>query len=148
MPSKKKSAKKNKSDPRADSRMGVLAQVMLELQTVWIFFTRLPWPGNLFLTSTKPLPKLAHATRAFPFAGVVVGAIGGLVLFIGAKSGLHPLAASILAIGASALVSGAIHEDGLADVADGFGGGSTKAKKLEIMKDSRVGTYEIGRAHV
>ncbi len=55
--------------------------------------------------------------------------------------GLPDLAAAALAFGASALLTGALHEDGLADVADGFGGGRDPAAKLEIMRDSRLGTY-------
>jgi adenosylcobinamide-GDP ribazoletransferase len=55
--------------------------------------------------------------------------------------GLSDLAAAALALGASALLTGALHEDGLADVADGFGGGRDVAAKLEIMRDSRLGTY-------
>jgi adenosylcobinamide-GDP ribazoletransferase len=51
------------------------------------------------------------------------------------------LAAAALALGASAIITGALHEDGLADVADGFGGGRTLESKLEIMRDSRLGTY-------
>jgi adenosylcobinamide-GDP ribazoletransferase len=55
--------------------------------------------------------------------------------------GLPDLAAGALALGASALLTGSLHEDGLADVADGFGGGRDPAAKLEIMRDSRLGTY-------
>jgi len=55
--------------------------------------------------------------------------------------GLPDLAAAALALGASAILTGALHEDGLADVADGFGGGRDPAAKLEIMRDSRLGTY-------
>ena len=51
------------------------------------------------------------------------------------------LAAAALALGAGAILTGALHEDGLADVADGFGGGRDRAAKLEIMRDSRLGTY-------
>ncbi len=138
-PSKPTQNKINTSKKNA----GVLARVAVEMRTVWVFFTRLPWlnVGSNLGSKTTTL-KLSEATRAFPFAGVVVGAIGALVLYGAAKSGLHPLAASILAIGATALASGAIHEDGLADVADSFGA-SSKTKKLEIMKDSRVGTYGV-----
>src|SRR3546814_6586134 len=69
---------------------------------------------------------------------------------------LPPFAAAIIALAFAILVTGGLHEDGLADVADGFGGGHDKARKLAIMRDSRIGTYgvlalalvpaEIGRA--
>ena len=135
-----KSSKSRKSTPA--KKNNVIYRVVAEMRTVWVFFTRLPWPGDYINDRDKATLKLSEAARAFPFAGVVVGAIGALVLFVAAKSGIHPLASSILAIGATALASGAIHEDGLADVADSFGA-SSKTKKLEIMKDSRIGTYGV-----
>jgi len=139
---KKTTARKNRKN---NNQSGAFAQVVADLHVVWIFFTRLPWPGDYWpgADSRKNIPtvKLSTAARAFPFAGIIIGAIGALVLFVGARAGLHPLAASILAIGAGMLASGAIHEDGLADVFDGFGGGANKTQKLEIMKDSRIGTY-------
>jgi adenosylcobinamide-GDP ribazoletransferase len=64
------------------------------------------------------------------------------LLYLGLTAlGVPGLAAAALALGASALLTGALHEDGLADMADGFGGGRDKAAKLEIMRDSRLGTY-------
>ena len=56
---------------------------------------------------------------------------------------LHPLACALIALAVSALVTGALHEDGLADVADGFGGGGNKAARLKIMRDSRIGTFGV-----
>ncbi len=104
------------------------------------FLTRLPFPA----------PKdgagkwaLAGSSRAFPVIGAAVGAIAGLSLMVVAGLDLHPLACAFVALAVSALVTGALHEDGLADVADGFGGGVTKAKKLKIMKDSRIGAFGV-----
>ena len=77
----------------------------------------------------------------FPLVGAAIGLVVGLVLLSLRRLGLPDLAASALALGASALLTGALHEDGLADVADGFGGGRDMAAKLEIMRDSRLGTY-------
>ena len=77
----------------------------------------------------------------FPVVGALIGlSIGCLCLALRA-AGLPDLAAAALALGAGALLTGALHEDGLADVADGFGGGRDTASKLEIMRDSRLGTY-------
>jgi adenosylcobinamide-GDP ribazoletransferase len=77
----------------------------------------------------------------FPVVGALIGAAVGL-LCVGLRAiGVPDLAAAALALGASAIVTGALHEDGLADVADGFGGGRTLESKLEIMRDSRLGTY-------
>jgi len=102
------------------------------------FLTRLPIP--LPEHAVRPL---AAAAWAFPFAGLLTGGVGGGV-FLGAACLGAPLAASLLlGMVASALVSGGLHEDGLADVADGFGGGTTREQKLAIMHDSRIGSYGV-----
>ncbi len=117
---------------------GLIAQV----RAVWLFFTRLPFPLDFRPGAKKTAPPpLGSAARFFPLAGLVIGGLGALALWLGAKAGLHPMAASTLGLAVVALASGAMHEDGLADVADGFGGGSNKTRKLEIMRDSSIGTY-------
>jgi len=105
-----------------------------------MFLTRLPFPG---VKGSGKKDRLAKASRAFPLVGVVIGGIAGAALLIAAGLGLHPLACVFIALGASALATGALHEDGLADVADGFGGGGSKTAKLKIMHDSTVGTYGV-----
>lgn len=132
-------------------------RMMNRFTVAWLFLTRVPLPKWW----NAPLPDedaetdvtvdvtdkgqgmvaLADTVRAWPVVGLLVGAFAGLVLWGGAHLGLHPLAAAVLALIAGVLVTGALHEDGLADVADGFGGGASKAKKLAIMKDSHIGTY-------
>lgn len=95
-------------------------------------------------TAAHGLPagrKLGESAWGFPAIGVIVGAVGGLAYGIAWGLGCPPLLASALAVGACVLVTGAFHEDGLADFADGAGGGSDPALRLEIMSDSRVGTY-------
>lgn len=77
---------------------------------------------------------------AFPLVGALVGFLAGSVYVLAALV-LPPLTAAFLAIGAGVVLTGALHEDGLADVADGFGGGQTVEARLEIMKDSRIGSY-------
>ena len=72
-----------------------------------------------------------------------MGAIAGSALWVGAQLGLHPMASAVLGLMVAAMVTGALHEDGLADVADGFGGGRSIAQKLDIMKDSHIGTYGV-----
>jgi adenosylcobinamide-GDP ribazoletransferase len=84
---------------------------------------------------------LARAQRVFPLVGALIGLVVGLVDRSLLATGIPPLAAAALALGASAMLTGALHEDGLADVADGFGGGRDRAAKLLIMRDSRLGTY-------
>jgi adenosylcobinamide-GDP ribazoletransferase len=101
------------------------------------FLTRLPLPVDL------PRVPLAQAMRAFPIVGALTGtAIGALTAFLH-WLGLPSLVAAGLGIAALVLLTGALHEDGLADVADGFGGGEDRARKLEIMRDSRIGTYGV-----
>jgi adenosylcobinamide-GDP ribazoletransferase len=87
--------------------------------------------------------SLASATWAFPLVGVVIGIIGGIVYVVAFAIGLPALAAALIAIGATALATGGLHEDGLADTADGLGGGTTRDEKLSIMRDSRTGVYGV-----
>src|ERR1700704_6383440 len=77
----------------------------------------------------------------FPVVGALIGAVVGLICLALRAIGVPDLAAAALALGASAILTGALHEDGLADVADGYGGGRDRDAKLEIMRDSRLGTY-------
>ncbi|MGI9462349.1 MAG: adenosylcobinamide-GDP ribazoletransferase, partial [Aestuariivirgaceae bacterium] len=86
---------------------------------------------------------LSAAVRGFPIAGALIGAIGGLTLMAAQSAGLPATAAAVVALLAIVLVTGGLHEDGLADVADGFGSGAEKDRKLEIMRDSRIGTYGV-----
>jgi len=108
-----------------------------DLRTAVAFLTRLPMPHP-----TGPMPvNFARAHRMFPLVGAAIGGAVGLV-YLGLRAiGVPDLAAAALALGMSAILTGALHEDGLADVADGFGGGRDAAAKLEIMRDSRLGTY-------
>ena len=100
------------------------------------FFTRVPIPRWVGFDPSW----LHHASRYFPLVGLLVGAAGALVF--AAASALWPLpVAVLLATAATVYLTGAFHEDGLADMCDGFGGGMTRERVLEIMKDSRIGTY-------
>jgi adenosylcobinamide-GDP ribazoletransferase len=99
--------------------------------------TRIPVPHP---NEAQP-GDLARAQRVFPLIGAAVGALVGLVYLLLQATGIPALAAAALALGASALLTGGFHEDGLADLADGLGGGRDRPAKLEIMRDSRLGTY-------
>src|SRR5690348_3107689 len=101
------------------------------------FFTRLRM-GERDSSAPLDIDRIAWAA---PVAGVVVGLIGALALALTTLLGLPPILRAGLATAALVIATGALHEDGLADVADGFGGGATRARKLEIMRDSRVGAY-------
>ena len=85
--------------------------------------------------------EVARASWTFPVVGAVIGLIGALAYWLGDKMGLPPFVAATLAVAATMLATGCLHEDGLADTVDGFGGGGTAERKLEIMRDSRLGTY-------
>jgi adenosylcobinamide-GDP ribazoletransferase len=102
------------------------------------FFTRLPVPAYRLEAN-----GFARALWAAPLAGLVPALGAVLMLAIGSWLNLPDLACAILPIAATLLLTGALHEDGLADVADGFGGGATRERKLEIMKDSHIGTYGV-----
>ncbi|WPO79249.1 adenosylcobinamide-GDP ribazoletransferase [Flavobacterium sp. KACC 22761] len=104
--------------------------------TCLMFYTRIPCPKNI----THHPDYLNKATRYFPFIGWIVGSISFLAFYI-FSSFLSVETAVVLAIIASILTTGAFHEDGFADVCDGFGGGWTKEKILLIMKDSAIGAY-------
>ena len=101
------------------------------------FLTRLPVP---FVKTVDP-PRLKDAMQMFPIVGLIVGAITGGVLILGELLNLPDLFCGFLALGAGLLITGAFHEDGLADVADGFGGGATHEERLAIMRDSRIGAF-------
>jgi adenosylcobinamide-GDP ribazoletransferase len=110
-----------------------------EIQASLIFCTRLP------LLRATPIAggAIAKAAWAFPFAGLVVGLIGAIVYALAHKFGLPPWPGAVLAVAATVLATGALHEDGLADTADGFGGGTTREQKLAIMRDSHIGVYGV-----
>jgi adenosylcobinamide-GDP ribazoletransferase len=104
----------------------------------------------LFLTRLRYGPALpvdgaaiAQAVWAFPIAGILVGLIGAVVYLFAHRLGLPLWPAAALSVAATMAVTGCLHEDGLADTADGFGGGRTRELKLDIMRDSRIGAYGV-----
>ena len=113
-----------------------LNQLAIDLKTAVLFCTRLPIPHAATITGVD----IARASWALPIAGAIVGLIAAGVYWLAGLAGLPSLPAAGLAIAATLVVTGCLHEDGLADVADAFGG-HTRERKLEIMRDSRVGTY-------
>ena len=101
------------------------------------FMTIFPVPSSD--TATAP-DWLSRCAKYFPAVGICIGLVSAVVLLL-AGSIWSPVIAALLAVAASLVVSGALHEDGLADTADGFGGGWSVEKRLAIMKDSRIGAY-------
>jgi adenosylcobinamide-GDP ribazoletransferase len=110
---------------------------LYDLRTAVAFLTRLPMPHP---HGAAPA-NFIRAVRLFPLVGAAIGGSIGVLCVALRAAGMPALAAAALAIGAGAFLTGALHEDGLADVADGFGGGKDRSAKLEIMRDSRLGTY-------
>ena len=106
------------------------------IRAATIFLTRVPVGG--FPYSRE---EWAWASAQFPLVGGFVGAATGAVFAALRPAG--PLGAGIIAFGIAMLLTGAFHEDGLGDIADAFGGGYTVERRLEIMKDSRHGTYGV-----
>ncbi|MEN9671353.1 MAG: hypothetical protein RL018_1630 [Pseudomonadota bacterium] len=110
------------------------------------FFTRIPVTGRL-AAWVGYSPEMLRASAAhFPGVGVLVGALVAvltavLLVFLPQSSPLSPLAAAVLGTVFSVMLTGAFHEDGLADIADGLGGSQNRERALEIMKDSRVGAF-------
>lgn len=86
---------------------------------------------------------LARAGWAFPLVGIVIGLAGWFPCRLAEVLGLPTMAAALLAVGATVLLTGGLHEDGLADTADGLGGGATREAKLAIMRDSRSGAFGV-----
>jgi adenosylcobinamide-GDP ribazoletransferase len=104
--------------------------------TALMFFTRIPCSG--FVEYSQDY--LDKSSRYFPLVGWIVGATGAIVIWIGKLFLPLPLTV-LLSMIATIFLTGAFHEDGFVDVCDGFGGGWTKERILEIMKDSRIGAF-------
>lgn len=108
---------------------------MRGLGTAVRFLTRLPWPGR-----PTEVAEISRAVGWFPVVGAFVGLIIAGVFW--AASRIWPAAvAAILAVAVGLLITGGFHEDGATDATDGLGGGWTRERVLEIMKDSRIGAY-------
>jgi len=105
------------------------------------FFSRLPVPPVNRLDDPAALPDFRRAARAAPLAGLLVSVPAAAFGLLLGMTALPPLATGLLVVATLAIVTGALHEDGLSDVADGFFGGHTPDRRLEIMKDSRIGAF-------
>ncbi len=114
-----------------------LGPLVDDLRVAVAFYTRLP----VGLAAPVDGAAIARASWASPLVGGLIGALGALAYWIAIRLNLPPMVAATLAVGATLLLTGGLHEDGLADTADGFGGGATRQQALDIMRDSRIGTY-------
>lgn len=107
------------------------------------FFSRLPIPVLRFEHDPHGIPDFQILPRVLPVAGALIALPQALMFLLASALGLSATVAAALSIGAGLIATGAMHEDGLADVADGFGGGKDKAERLRIMSDSRSGAFGI-----
>lgn len=113
-----------------------LAEEVHTFLTALTFFTRIPFPSS----SSYSEERQARCAAYLPLIGWSIGGFAALI-FTGAHTVFPKSVAIVLSMAATVWLTGALHEDGVADFCDGFGGGWTKERILEIMKDSRLGTY-------
>jgi adenosylcobinamide-GDP ribazoletransferase len=116
-----------------------LTAVADDLIAAIAFLTRVP--ARLLAAGDIAKPDFRRAARVFPVVGALIGLAGGTVLVVAAELGESGLIAAGLAVLTTMVLTNGLHEDGLADTIDGFGGGASPGRKLEIMDDSRIGTY-------
>jgi adenosylcobinamide-GDP ribazoletransferase len=107
-----------------------------DLKAATLFATRLPLPHAAAIGGSD----IARAAWALPAIGALIGLLSALAYWVPCYFRAPPFVCAALAVAASLIATGGLHEDGLADTCDGLGGG-TRERKLEIMRDSRVGTY-------
>ena len=113
-------------------------QILAEIGGAFVFLTRLPVPQQLF---AKGYPSLQASLWAFPLVGLVIGLCGSLTFAIASHLSLPQELSAILALIVMVLVTGGLHEDGLADMADGFGSHKGPEDITRIMKDSLIGSF-------
>lgn len=131
--------------PEPQSRLSAmqhhLPRLLAEIGLVIGFLSRIPVPNLNGEAGEAGDAILGHALRFSPVAGFAIAGVPAFVVALGRQLVLPPLATATLAVAAAIWTTGALHEDGLADVADGFGGGTERDRKLAIMRDSRIGTF-------
>lgn len=127
--------------PRLETAPSGVRGAAADLARCLRFSSRLPIPALPWEIDPHAVPDLRALARMLPAAGALIGAAGALVLAGALAAGLGPPLSSAFAVAVLTLATGALHEDALADTADGFGGGATPERRLAIMKDSRIGSF-------
>lgn len=113
---------------------------LADLARAVAFLSRLPVANRFFVGDDG---QMTRTVRAFPVAGALIALPGALLLALLLALDGTPALSALLALTLATLVTGALHEDGLADAADGLGGGRDRERALAIMKDSRTGSYGV-----
>ncbi|MCT8266614.1 MULTISPECIES: adenosylcobinamide-GDP ribazoletransferase [Afifella] len=111
-----------------------------DLRACLAFLSRLPIRAKPEPSEERPL---SVSSACLPLAGMLIALTPAVILSLIISFGGSTVLAAAVALGAMALITGGLHEDGLGDTADGFGGGKTREQRLEIMHDSRIGTYAL-----
>ncbi len=125
---------------QGSSRPGLRRALTADLVQALRFYSRLPLPALPWETDPHAVPDFQRLARVLPLAGIVLGIPSALAMGAALALGLGPWLAATLAVAVMTLTTGALHEDGLADTADSFGG-ATRERRLEIMRDSRIGSF-------
>ena len=120
-----------------------VARLMADLLSALRFYSRLPGPTFGFEGDPHRVPDFRSLPRILPLAGFLIALPSALILLLAGGVGLSSLPLAALAVATLVITTGAMAEDGFSDVADGFFGGSTKERRLEIMVDSRVGAFGV-----
>ncbi len=125
----------------APTRSALIARARRDLVDALRFFSRLPTPSGGAVTDTGAGLELARFSWAIPIAGALIGAVGAVAFGLAALLGLPSFLRAAFAVATLILATGALREHGLADLADGFGGGLTRESKLAITGDGRIGVH-------
>ncbi|MGO4388822.1 adenosylcobinamide-GDP ribazoletransferase [Microvirga sp. 2YAF29] len=120
--------------------MSLWQAIAVDLAHCLRFYSRLPVPVLPFEHNAHALPDFQRLVRVLPIAGLILGLLPALAFAWALFLNLGPFLAAALAVAVAVITTGAFHEDGLADTADSFGG-STQERRLEIMRDSRIGSF-------
>jgi adenosylcobinamide-GDP ribazoletransferase len=113
----------------------IAPRLLPDLWSAFALLTRLPVPGHVGTG--------ARSAWAWPLVGAALGALGAGLAELALALGLTPGVVAVMVLALGAMLTGGLHEDGLSDTADGLFGGWTRERRLEIMKDSRVGSYGV-----
>ncbi len=129
------------TQPNGSQNSKTGTSLLADTATCVRFLSRLRLPKLSQGDDPERIPDFRSMARAIPLAGLVIGLPAAILCLAANYTDLPRLAVAALVVGLLASVTGALHEDGLSDVFDGFFGGATIERRLDIMKDSRIGAF-------